>query len=388
MFILLSIVYFLESVEIWEKVLILILMLLLVATHFLIFTNFGIKYMMRLTWVDVLISAVIGFVYGDKDALYLIYFGIIAVTIFIRTNDRAVLIRFSISFFIIWIGIMLINYIRTEEFSFWSNIVSFSFVVFGSIVGQLIRKLMETQDTVEIQYKQLEESHVALTDAHEQLRNYSLQVEELTAIRERNRIAREIHDTVGHKMTALLIQMQLAQELMSVDQQQSKVALQKCDQLAREALQEVRLSVRAIQEDDDTRMTLAQTIKKMLHDFSSMTGLEVNLVIEGEVSEIPTSIQPTITRIIQESLTNSKKHGLATKCGVTLSYSERAVMLEISDNGYGTGKIVPGFGLVNMRERVVEHGGSLQYKSEQGTGFVVKAEFPLTQLKWSSGGAV
>lgn len=85
--------------------------------------------------------------------------------------------------------------------------ISMTFVVFCGVVGKLIRKLLEAQDTAKQQFQELTESHLALSAAHQELHLYAKQVEELTAIYERNRMAREIHDTVGHKMTALLVQL-------------------------------------------------------------------------------------------------------------------------------------------------------------------------------------
>lgn len=86
------------------------------------------------------------------------------------------------------------------------HLTSMTFVVFCGVVGKLIRKLLDAQDTAKQQFQELTESHLALSAAHQELHLYAKQVEELTAIYERNRMAREIHDTVGHKMTALLVQ--------------------------------------------------------------------------------------------------------------------------------------------------------------------------------------
>ncbi|MCH1625603.1 sensor histidine kinase [Ferdinandcohnia quinoae] len=318
--------------------------------------------------------------------MYLIYYGIVATTLFIATSNRIAISGFIIAFIVVWIAIVSVGYAENGDIHYWSNIVSFAFVIFCSIVGSLLRKLMLSKETIDNQYNQLTASHDALKEAHDQLHDYAKKVEELTVIRERNRIAREIHDTVGHKMTALLIQMQLAQEMMLIDTGKSSSALEKCDQLARDALQEVRLSVRTIHDEDCDKMTFEHTLKKMLKEFSTMTKLETSLHIKGDFAKIPTSIQPTITRIVQESLTNAKRHGSATSCHVLMVSTPESIVVEVRDNGEGTENIIPGFGLVNMRERVLEHGGTLQYKSEKDAGFSIIAEFPNKQLKWTSGG--
>lgn len=388
MFVVLSLVIFsmLGVHEAGKKAFILVTMLLLAASHFMYFTEFGKKYPIVFLAADFILCSGIGFAFGMNDSLYLIYFGVLAVSVHLYTEDKKVRRLFYLLFFLVWAAILATVQIRYGEIQIVSNFVSFTFVIHGGMVGNLIKKLMNAQQTVAAQYEQLNQSHDALKEAHGQLREYSRQVEELTEIRERNRIAREIHDTVGHKMTALLIQMQLAREVMDANADLSKEALMKCDQLTREALQEVRLSVRTLHEEDGENLTLIKVLQKMLQDFSQMTGLSMELKVEGDVSSVPTTLQPTITRIVQESITNAKRHGGATSCKVEILCTEAEVNVTITDNGEGSDGPVPGFGILNMRERVMEHGGSLHYRTVQGEGFTVSAELPLKVMKWSLGG--
>ncbi len=211
-------------------------------------------------------------------------------------------------------------------------------------------------------------------------------MEELTVIRERNQIAREIHDTVGHKMTALIVQLQLARELMPLDLEKSKETIQNCEGLARASLGEIRTSVRTLREDDGVSTTFLATLQALLKEFSQMTELEVSLEIAGDPTNTPTSIQPTIIRVIQESLTNSKKHGNASQCHVSIDCLPDFIKLAIDDNGTGVKQVQPSFGLINMRERVIEHGGSIQYESTAGQGFRVNVGFPLKQFRWNMRG--
>ncbi|WP_061810694.1 sensor histidine kinase [Rossellomorea vietnamensis] len=327
-----------------------------------------------------------GFVYFyPGSSLYLILFGVNAVTLFLSAKDNQVLWGFSLTFFIIWFSSMYYTYQVTGTFSLLENLINFSLIVFEAVVGRLIHKLFHARAKIETQYGELQETHSALTAAHEQLHHYSKQVEELTLIRERNRISGEIHDTVGHKMTALLVQLQVAKELMDSRPEMSRQKMELCEDLARETLQEIRLSVRTLK-DHDQPQSFITTVRKLLEDYQVMTGLISSFTVKGDVTTIPISIQLDLTRVIQESITNAVRHGEAKECSVMLEVSESEVEIRIQDDGKGSADINPGFGLKHMRDRIHEHGGTTVFESTK-EGFRVKATVPLIEMKWQMGGS-
>lgn len=334
---------------------------------------------------DSLVTAGLGLVFPGTTGLYLTIFGIIGVTLFLATTDKRIILRYIFLFLILWAIIIFYTYQATGKWQLAENVLNIGFVLFGSFVGSLIRKLMDARMTVDAQYEQLNSSHAALKEAHDQLRLYSKQVEELTMIRERNHIAREIHDTVGHKITALLVQIQLAKEMIQLDLEKTKAVLHQCEELTRETLEEIRLSVRTLHEDV-VEQSMLQILRKLFHDYSKFTNLDIAFEIEGDPAGIPTTLQPTIIRMIQESLTNAKRHGQANQCTVLLTCQPEMLMVRIKDDGIGTAKVVPGFGLANMCERISDHGGSLQFIGQSNQGFEVIANFPLKKLKWTAGG--
>ncbi|MDP4083276.1 MAG: sensor histidine kinase [Bacillota bacterium] len=389
MYFLLGIIYFYtcKDGEVWRKTFTIIATLLFIGNHLLLF-SFQMK--IYQTWsmsLDLVLSACFGLFFLGQSNLYFIMFGIIAVTLFIMTNRKKILFFYIGTFVLLWGFILYLTFLRTHQFSFPEVIINFMYVFFCAVVGNLIRKLLEAKEIVADQYQLLSKSHQELSEVHEQLRNYSKQVEELTAIRERNQIAREIHDTVGHKITALLVQLQLAQEFINLDHEKCLETLKNCETLTRNSLEEIRTSVRTLMEDEEGETTFLNTIQNLLKDFSQMANMEVSLEINGDPTHIPTSLQPTITRITQEALTNSKRHGGATNCNVGFDCKQETIHLYINDNGTGVTNITPSFGLVNMRERVKEHGGMIQFESKPSNGFIVKVEFPLKKWRWSTGGS-
>ncbi|WP_421383222.1 sensor histidine kinase [Bacillus salacetis] len=353
--------------------------------HLMLATTRGNKYYPIPLALDSLL--ILGFVYFfPESTLYLILFGVNAVTLFLLAESKRVLWAFSLSFFIVWGACIYYIYLATGTVAIMENTINFSFIVFEAIVGRLIHQLLRARAKIETQYGELKDTHTALKDAHEQLHHYSRQVEELTQVRERNRISGEIHDTVGHKMTALLIQLQVAKELLESQPDKSRQTMQLCEELARNTLQEIRLSVRTLKDDNEPQ-SFVTTVRKLLEDYQAMTGLASNFSVKGDVALIPISVQLDMTRIIQESITNAVRHGQAKECRVEMEVSAGAVRIMIQDDGAGVAKVSPGFGLKNMRDRVHEHGGTIVFESTASQGFIVKASFPLEEMKWQLGGA-
>ncbi|WP_432362862.1 sensor histidine kinase [Sporosarcina sp. UB5] len=346
-----------------------------IVSHFIQMSNVRIKVSVLCSFVDFIIISGFGFLFSESSYLYLIFFGVLSTTVFLLYDQKKLLGLFSGLFFAVWIMISLQIYVKTGSFSISSNIVNGMFVFYGALVGSLIRNFRNAKETISVQYGQLNESHIALQKAHRQLREYAEQVEQLTVIRERNEIAREIHDTVGHKMTALVVQLQVAREMAERDAERAKEVIAICEQLTRDSLHELRVSVRTLQEDDKG-IEFHEVLQELLDDFSTLTQMETRLLLNGEASAIPLSLQPTIKRVVQEGLTNAKKHGNARTCLVEINEDENGIRLKIKDDGVGQKNIHPNFGLINMKERVEEHGGSFAIRSEEGEGFEIYITFP------------
>lgn len=379
MFYLISSVYYLNFPNTtFYTVIILLAILGFTATHFMLNSSLGDKWFPYILAVDFAVIFTLGML-DLGSSLYLILFGVESVTILIFGSRKQIILPFAAAFLVIILTINLYTYEAFGTIYLVDNLVSGAFVVFCAIVGRLIYRVTEAQRTVSDQYKELK-------DAHDQLKQYSKQVEELTAIEERNRISREIHDTVGHKMTALLMQLQVAKELQQADPEKSTSALNVSEDLAREALHETRRSVRALQDDAGDPRSFVTKVREILHEYEQQTGLCSVLNVEGDGASIPPSIQWLLTRLVQESLTNAVKHGGARACEVDLAITSERVTMDITDDGRGASHVQPGFGIKNMRERVQEQGGHLKFETNPDDGFRIQAEFPLTRMTWRVGG--
>ncbi len=330
--------------------------------------------------IDIAIGFSFGFIFPGTG-LFIIMLCPVAVAFFLRGFPKRTAWSVLCLSSILFLTVLIRTYAMFGNEFVIDHLTSMTFVVFCGVVGKLIRKLLDAQDTAKQQFQELTESHLALSAAHEELHLYAKQVEELTAIYERNRMAREIHDTVGHKMTALLVQLQLLREWQKRDSQKADETVGVCETLAREALDDVRLSVRTLQTENDP--SLIESLKQLTEDFCKNAGVTTEFAVSGDPAIIPLSLHPPLIRTVQEALTNAKRHGGATACSIQLACTTDSISLVIKDDGKGNPEVALGFGLLNMKKRAAEHGGMIRFESERDQGFTVIAEFSLANKKWS-----
>lgn len=218
-----------------------------------------------------------------------------------------------------------------------------------------------------------------LTQAHQQLQEYSYKIEELAAVQERNRIARDIHDSLGHALTSLNIQMQTAVKLWEKEPVQARSFLIQAQQLGKTAMQEVRQSISTLREDAKDEPPLEAKIETLVEDFRKGTGLEICTHI-SRCDSIPLPIAKTVYRVIQEALTNIFKYAQATEVQIILEITQEWVYLTVEDNGKGfdPNQSSSGFGLQGIQERLTVVKGHFHLKTSPGNGCQIIVEIPLS----------
>ena len=214
-----------------------------------------------------------------------------------------------------------------------------------------------------------------LAKVNEQLREYAQKVEELATVQERNRIARDIHDSLGHALTSLNIQMQTAVKLWEKEPIQAYSFLTQAQSLGKTAMQEVRKSVKTLREDAKEERLEAR-LETLVDDYRKGTGLFIctNICRCGSVSK---PIAKTIYHIVQESLTNIFKYAEATEVHIKLKTTPEEFNLTVEDNGKGFDlKQNSGFGLRGMQERATAVRGELQVITSVGKGCRIEVKIP------------
>ncbi|MCL6456819.1 MAG: sensor histidine kinase [Gorillibacterium sp.] len=200
------------------------------------------------------------------------------------------------------------------------------------------------------------------------LEQYARQVENMTLLEERSRMARELHDTVGHTFTSVIIGMDALRYQIDVAPEEAKESLRELLSVTRQGLDETRSAIHQMGIDDSGSLNLS--ISRMAEEFARHTCTEVDVQQEAVEPSLGLSqaARLALVRCLQESLTNAKRHGQATHVSVQIDSTQDRITLAIIDNGVGADPLVPGFGIRAMRERLAALQGSLQVTSRQGEG--------------------
>lgn len=216
-----------------------------------------------------------------------------------------------------------------------------------------------------------------LDQMHQQLWQCVLQFANLSATQERNRIARDLHDSLGYALTALNFQLQSAIKLCKPDPNQAQEFLTEAHRLVTIATQEVRQSVHALRTDESETRSLASSIDGLIQDFQQTTG--INPDVEIEMGELPAHISTTLYRIVQESLNNIRKYAQATEVAIQIITTGTMIQLTVQDNGRGFDPecVAGGYGLQGMQERIAVLQGQLWIESSPGQGCQIQAEIPI-----------
>jgi signal transduction histidine kinase len=217
-----------------------------------------------------------------------------------------------------------------------------------------------------------------LAIANQRIRSYALKAEENGSLQERNRIAREIHDSLGHSLTALNLHLEMAVKLSQLQPERSREVLVEAKRLGSIALQDVRQSVSALRSDPFADRDLATAIHKLADDFKFSNHLQPICDLEIPI-DLPQSTNIIIYRIVQEALTNISKHAHASEVIIEIKTRSTTVELRVTDNGRG---FIPthnttGFGLQGMRERVLSLQGQFEIISLPDRGCQIMAIIPV-----------
>jgi signal transduction histidine kinase len=248
--------------------------------------------------------------------------------------------------------------------------IFFSNLVFGVVwlAGFLLGRKFEegeaaTQRAAQLEREREEQARIAVAE-------------------ERARIARELHDVVGHSVSVMTVQASGVRRLLRDDQEREREALLIVERTGREALAEMRRMVGVLRRPEEGPALAPQPSLEHLDrlvEQAREAGLPVDLRVEGAAVELPVGVDLTAYRLVQEGLTNALKHARATRAEVLVNYGDGQIEVVVSDDGKGVGNgDGGGHGLVGMRERVSVYGGELDAGPQPGGGYRLRAKLPLT----------
>jgi signal transduction histidine kinase len=197
----------------------------------------------------------------------------------------------------------------------------------------------------------------------------------MTILKERNRIAREIHDTVGHTLTTVLVEIEAGERLVVVNPELSVEKIKLAKGQVRKGLNDIRTSVRMLQSGKEI-LDFETSLKLLIEETTKYGEVFIKYNIE-KLPELSEDIKTTIYRALQEGLTNGIKHGKSTAFVFRLNFENGNLKFLLQDNGIGTDKIINSFGLMVMEERTRELGGIFNLTSKSGEGFEINISIPV-----------
>ncbi|MEU6784682.1 sensor histidine kinase [Nonomuraea angiospora] len=269
----------------------------------------------------------------------------------------------------------------------------FSFLVaalVASAVGLVVQTISDQNESRRVMIAQLQETGARLAALAAE--NANLQAQLLTRAREagvlgeRQRLAREIHDTIAQGLTAIVTQVEAAEEALD-DVKAARARLDTVRMLARDSLKEARRSVQALRPAPLAESQLPAALQDVSGKWSQASGVLSSLEVTGEARPLHAEVEITLLRVAQEALANVAKHASAGRVALTLSYMEDVVVLDVRDDGAGFAPEPPGlpaapaseaggFGLLSMRQRVTRLAGDFQIESAPGEGTGISAAVP------------
>lgn len=244
----------------------------------------------------------------------------------------------------------------------------FNIILF--IIFMIIYILKQIQENEYISKKL---SMVAMIN--KKMQKYVIVTEKFGEKNERKRLARELHDTIGHALAGMAVGVDACITMIDKNPQLAKAQLKVISKAIRKGMKDVRNSLNKMRPDFLQQYRLKEAIEKMKEEIYNVTDLKINLNYQIDETGFDTKIEDILFRVIQESITNSIRHGLATVVDINIYKENNLLCLKIKDNGKGCKAINYGFGLKQMVERVSQIRGDINFYSENG--FTTEIKIPL-----------
>ncbi len=315
--------------------------------------------------LEVFIAIKLNDIFGG---IYFLYFTNIVL-------DSSILLcrRYSIGIFIMlmtYMGVLFSNHLVQNKFE--TIIVLFFIGILGTYIKEEVNRKTEAQKL----YDKLRVSQESLKKANEDLESYSNTIQEVTLLRERNRLSRELHDSVGHSLSAIIFQLGAIEKLISSRPEKASAMTKNIRTYCQDSLQELRLMVRDLKPKILDTYEGLLAIEELVRNFTKITSIKVNLRVSKKKYNLNADQCAVLYRVVQEFMTNSVKHGHASLININVTFNENEVYINLKDNGVGCSNINKSFGLQGIQERIKSVKGQVALYSEKNKGFELIATIP------------
>lgn len=218
-----------------------------------------------------------------------------------------------------------------------------------------------------------------LNESNKQLKEYTERVEELTISKERNRVAQELHDSLGHSLTALIMYLDFIEKIIDSDKERAIELVIKAQSMARDSMNVLRKAVYALKEDKHIR-DLNDSISELIDNITSVEGINVTYKSNGNIEDMSPGLKNIVYRTIQEGITNGLKHGKASEFNIYINMNDNGIRFIVENNGLSCREPAKGNGLLGIEERVYVLNGSIQYLNNRDKGFGFDITIPIEKV--------
>ncbi|ADZ19218.1 signal transduction histidine kinase [Clostridium acetobutylicum] len=206
--------------------------------------------------------------------------------------------------------------------------------------------------------------------------NYLDKIRELAIKNERTKIAEELHDSIGHSLVALNMNLEYAENIIDVDSKKASTTIKNCYMLSKDCIKTLREAVTILRDIDITIINLKEDIEKMFSKFENTQKCKLSLNLSEDIESISAEIKSCVFKTLRESITNGIKHGKATYFKVDIFREFGNVIMNIENNGEKCEEIVPSNGIIGMKNRVHLLKGEISFIPNSTCGFTVKVKIP------------
>ena len=297
---------------------------------------------------------------------------------FICVSSTIIIHPFIYSVFLVatYLASMLLIYTTKNGFSdLMKSIVPMLFnygVSIAFVVGMSYLVKMQIREK-----ERLAHMNTELEQAYKKLIENSAAAQKLSVEQERTRMAREIHDTLAHTLTTLIVQLEACKKLALLDPSRLPAELEKAQGLSRSGFNDIKHSIKALRPQAMEEKSFFASIISMIN--KTMENTNVHITFNHSLSDdikLASQIEIALFRVIQESITNSIRHGQASEIEINITQDNNMLLLCIANNGIGCANIKKGYGMQGIQERVESLNGSVEYLSSQDKGFKTIVSIP------------
>ena len=300
-----------------------------------------------------------------KNQFYWGSFAVVAGIILLLSNDKLLAIFVTLPSLDVYIDTLPTNLAvlagAIRNLLVTLNIVAFTWALFTYVVYMTNKQ------------RNIEEELRMMDRANLELKSYIEVAEENAEIRERKRISREIHDTLGHALTGISAGIDAVLVLVDMDKESAKKQLHNLSEIERQGIVDVRRSLNKMRPGALEELTLKASLQALIKPYTKIANLTIELDYQWGEVDFEKTTEIVIFRAIEEAITNSIRHGQAQHIWLKLTHDETHYYVDISDNGRGCQNIKYGFGLTQMQERLATIGGKVSYQGDDG--FKIKIMF-------------